>query len=122
MARYLIWVVAGKSEGWGCSQCQWTCSSPALLEDQGARTAYDRIAALRFREHACGDHPAREQTRDVSFSERARNLVMRGFKPKDAVDLVLQELRLEFRHDPRAIQAVEEEAEDFLRRLREGRL
>ncbi|MGA8311410.1 MAG: hypothetical protein WB755_15370 [Terriglobales bacterium] len=53
---------------------------------------------------------------------RMRELVMRGFKPKDAAELVLQEVMLEHRNDPEILRQARAEAEEFLRRIREGRL
>ena len=55
-----------------------------------------------------------------SFAERARKLVVRGFKPKDAVDVTLQEVLLEHRNDPAIAEQARAEAEQFLRRVREG--
>jgi hypothetical protein len=34
------------------------------------------------------------------FEDRARILIKRGFNPKDAVEVVLQETELEYRIDP----------------------
>jgi hypothetical protein len=45
---------------------------------------------------------------------------MRGFKPKDAVDIVLQELSLEFRSDVRKLEQARTDAEDFLRKVKSG--
>ena len=45
---------------------------------------------------------------------------MRGFKPKDAVDVALQEISLEYRTDAEAMAQAKRDAEDFLRRVKEG--
>jgi hypothetical protein len=45
---------------------------------------------------------------------------MRGFKPKDAVDLTLQEIALEHQHEPKIVQQAKIEAEEFLWRVRQG--
>jgi hypothetical protein len=45
---------------------------------------------------------------------------MRGFKPKDAVDVALQEITLEYRSDLQAMTQAKQDAEDFLRRVKEG--
>lgn len=84
--------------------------------------AYDRLAAAKFREHQCADHMARlEQVEDEqSFTARIRKLVSKGFKPKDAVDLILQEVALEYRNDPKTMARAKAEGEDFLRRMKTG--
>lgn len=43
-----------------------------------------------------------------------------GYKPKDAVSIALDELSLEHRRDSKVMQRAEAEAEEFLRRVREG--
>jgi len=121
MARWLTWMSEKDSHGWGCSQCEWVFQLPSLLSDPEARKAYDRLAASRFQEHDCAAFA--EKKHDDSgpnVTERARKLVMRGFKPKDAVELSLQEIALEFRSDPKMIERAKQEAEDFLRRVKEG--
>ena len=75
----------------------------------------------KFRAHNCEEHPARVDSGALpSVTERIRKLAGGGFKPKDAVELVLQEVRLEFRDKPDIVQSAETEAQDFLRRMREG--
>ena len=49
-----------------------------------------------------------------------RTLVKRGYKPKDAADLVLQEISLEYRQQTGILKQAQDEAQDFLRRVREG--
>jgi hypothetical protein len=49
-----------------------------------------------------------------------RVLVKRGYKPKDAAELVLQEISLEFREQKGILKQAETEAVEFLRRVREG--
>ena len=121
MARWLAWISEKDSHGWGCSQCAWIFQLPSLLTDPEAKKAYDRLAAARFQEHDCSLFAEKKQTGDgPNLTERARKLVMRGFKPKDAVELSLQEITLEFRSDPKMIQRAREDAEDFLRRVNEG--
>ena len=56
----------------------------------------------------------------VSFTERMRKLVSQGFKPKDAVDIVMQEVQLEHRGNAKVLERLEADAQDFLRRVREG--
>jgi hypothetical protein len=121
-ARELIWTSNRTFQGWTCSQCEWNSPLPTLLSEADARTAYDRLAAAKFREHKCADHLARldmVQEQD-SFTGRIRKLVTQGFKPKDAVELFLQEIQLEYRNDPKTLARAKAEGEDFLRRLKTG--
>lgn len=55
-----------------------------------------------------------------SFTARIRRLVATGFKPKDAVELMLQEVELEYRREPAVLAKAKTEGEDFLRRMRAG--
>ena len=55
-----------------------------------------------------------------SFTGRIRKLIKQGFKPKDAVELFLQEVQLEYRNDPKTLARAKAEGEDFLRRLKAG--
>jgi len=57
---------------------------------------------------------------DEGFSTRIRKLVSQGFKPKDAVELFLQEIALEFRGQPKTLERAKVAGEDFLRRLKAG--
>lgn len=121
-ARELIWTSNHTFHGWTCSQCEWNYPLPTLLNDPDARTAYDRLAAGRFREHKCADHLSRLGARmdGDSFTAKIRKLVSQGFKPKDAVELMLQEVALEYRNEPATIAEARLEGEDFLRRVRAG--
>jgi len=121
-ARELVWTSNRTFQGWTCSQCEWNSPLPTLLSDADARTAYDRLAAGKFREHQCADHRARLGVfeDDESFTARIRKLVSQGFKPKDAVELFLQEVALEFRNEPKKLARAKAEGEDFLRRVRAG--
>ena len=121
MARWLTWVSDHRLQGWACSQCGWNFPIPSLLSEQGARSAYDRLAAAKFQEHVCAEHgPPASATGEESFGERARKLVTRGFKPKDAADITFQEIVFECRNDPRAVERAKADAEDFLRRVKHG--
>jgi cytochrome P450 len=51
---------------------------------------------------------------------RIRKLVQQGFKPKDAVDLFLQEVALEYRNQPKTMEQAKMAGEDFLRRVKAG--
>jgi hypothetical protein len=128
MERFLIWI-EGDENGWACSNCRWRFPVPTLLSDEEeAKAAYDRLAAVKFREHTCEAETrfpaARQETQqdaDVTFADRARSLIKRGYKPKVAVELVLHEMEFEHGHDPRMLEKARADAEDFLIRIHEGR-
>ena len=121
MARWLTWVADQRRQGWACSQCEWHFPVPSLLTDPEAKSAYDRLAAAKFQDHDCAGHSqSAEPAVSDSFAERARTLVLRGFKPKDAADITLQEILLEHRNDPKMMAQARADAEDFLRRIRDG--
>lgn len=87
--------------------------------------AYDRLAAAKFREHQCDEGVAAakqepKQEVDSAFAERAKALIKRGYKPKVAVELVLQEKELEHLNDAASMEKARAEAEDFLLRIRKG--
>lgn len=88
MARWLTWVPDPDLTGWACSQCGWNFPVPSLLADPDAKSAYDRLASAKFQEHDCATHtqPAVSTAPD-GFIARARTLIMRGFKPKDAAEI-----------------------------------
>ena len=120
-AREMIWTSHHTFKGWTCSQCEWNYPLPTLLTDTDARTAYDRLAAGKFRDHKCGDHLRRLAVPDhESFTPRIRKLVAQGFKPKDAVELFLQEVALEYRNQPKVLEQAKADGEDFLRRVKAG--
>jgi len=91
-----------------------------LLSDPDAKSAFDRLALSKFRGHECVTHSERVEFSAPSVTERIRKLVAGGYKPKDAIDIVLQEVGLEFRHKPEVIDEAHSEAQDFLRRMRDG--
>jgi len=121
MARWLTWVSDHQHQGWACSQCAWMFEIPSMLQDADARSAYDRLASSKFQDHDCRSSRAAPAISYVeSFSDRARRLVTRGFKPKDAADIILQEITLEHRSDPVILERARLDAEDFLRRVKQG--
>ena len=121
MSKRLTWVSHQRLTGWACSECGWTFPVPPLLTDPEAKSAYDRLAASQFRDHNCAAHgKAALVTDSESFAARARKLVARGFKPKDAVEITLQEMTFENRSDPAAAKKAREDAEDFLRHVKDG--
>lgn len=120
-ARVMNWMTAPGFQGWICSRCEWSYPLPTLLSDPTAKTAYDRLAAGKFREHSCESYLSRLKTADApSFTERIRKLVSQGFKPKDAVEILLQEVELEYHNEPKVLEQARIDGEDFLRRIREG--
>jgi len=89
--------------------------------------AYDRLAAVKFREHKCeaegsssAEKEATKRDADTAFAERARLLIKRGYRPKVAVELVLHETEVEHRNDPGIMEKARADAEDFLLRVRKG--
>jgi hypothetical protein len=120
--RELVWTVDRNFQGWTCSACEWNSPLPTLLNDPEAKTAFDRLAAGKFRDHKCADHLSRlvPAAPADSFTARIKKMVAHGYKPKDAVELFLQEAALEFRNQPQVLAQAKSEAEDFLRRLRAG--
>ena len=121
--RTLVWVNDRSFHGWICSQCEWNSPLPTLLSDPEAKTAYDRLAEGKFRQHVCEKHQSRLPSHEAkSFTVRIRKLVEQGFKPKDAVDILLQEVTLESRGDAKSIEQARADGEDFLRRVRAGLL
>src|SRR3954453_3270896 len=120
MARYIAWVSDHRMQGWSCSQCAWTCPLPSLLSDEDARAAFDRLAARKFADHDCADYGSLASAMaGDSFAERARKLIVRGFKPKDAVEITLQEIVFESRNDPEIAARAAAEAEDFMKRVKD---
>jgi hypothetical protein len=126
MVRFLIWI-EGDAKGWACSNCRWRFPVPTLLSGEEAKGAYDRLAAAKFRQHTCeavtgfsATTPEAKRNIDAAFIERARTLIKRGYKPKVAVELVLQETEIEHGNDAKFMEKARADAEDFLQRVRTG--
>jgi len=126
MERSLIWIESDVN-GWACSNCRWRFPVPTLLSGEEAKGAYDRLAAVKFREHSCDGGNSfstakQEAKRDAgtAFAGRARMLIKRGYKPKVAVELILQETEIEHGKNPRIMEKARAEAEDFLLKVRKG--
>jgi hypothetical protein len=123
MARSLIWIQGNSEPGWACSSCRWKFPIPTLLGSEEAKGAYDRLAAAKFRDHICETETAKPSVHantGPTFAERASKLIKAGYKPKDAVELVTEEIILEHGHEPNAKEKARAEAEDFLYRIRKG--
>jgi hypothetical protein len=121
MERWLIWVGEQQLQGWACSRCEWNFPVPTLLSNRDAKNAYDRLASAKFAGHDCQEHSQRASgSQEETFAERARKLVTRGFKPRDAVEITLQEIMLEHGNKPTIIEKARADAEAFLRRVKEG--
>jgi hypothetical protein len=120
MGRWLTWIADQQLRGWACSYCEWNFPVPSLLNDPEAKSAYDRLAAAKFEQHECRHFLVRNRSAEDSFAEKARRLILRGFKPKDAVDITLQEITLEYRNDHAKLQEAQSDADDFLRRIKDG--
>ena len=121
--RTLVWVSDDAFNGWICSHCEWNSPLPTLLAASDAKAAYDRLAEGKFRQHSCEHFRPRMQAPEAgSYLTRLKKLVAQGFKPKDAVEILLQEVELETRGDQRVMQQARQDGEDFLRRVRQGLL
>jgi hypothetical protein len=126
MERSLV-RVQGEASGWACTNCGWTFPIPTLLSGDDAMAAYDRLAAAKFREHECefdagfptANEPAKQEA-DSGFAERARMLIKRGYKPKVAVELTLDEMEIEHGRNRTFMEKVRADAEDFLRKVGKG--
>jgi hypothetical protein len=121
MARVLMWVSDKHVIGWACSKCGWTFPLPSLLSDPEAKKAYDRLASAKFQRHDCAiKHQPVASLAPDTFIARAKGLVMRGFKPKDAAEIVSREIMFENHDDPDIARKVQIEEIDFLRRVKDG--
>ena len=121
MGRWLKWVSSDSTQGWACSQCSWIFNTPQLLSDPEAKAAYDRLANSKFQTHKCEEHGMQaELIEQDDFMTRARNLVKRGFKPRDAADITMQEILLEYGDDAKRAERTRLAAEEFLRRVKSG--
>ncbi len=121
--RSLVWVQSNADPSWACSSCQWKFPVPTFLAGEDAKHAYDRLAAAKFREHTCEAKTSPtdpKPTAGPTFADRARNLIKAGYKRKDAVELVTQEIVLEHRDDPAAIEQAQRDANNFLLQIRTG--
>ena len=126
MERSLI-RIQGDASGWACTNCGWTFPIPTLLSGDEAMAAYDRLAGAKFRDHKCEANaafsppkePAKKEA-DTGFAERARTLIKRGYKPKVAVELTLDEMEIEHGRDRTFMEKVRTDAEDFLWKVGKG--
>jgi hypothetical protein len=126
MLRFLIWT-EGDNKGWACSNCRWRFPVPTFLSGEDAKGAYDRLAAIKFKEHECEGEispsefqPETKPDTGVSFAERARVFIRRGYTPKVAVELVLHEIEVEHGSRFQVMEKARADAEDFLVKVRKG--
>ena len=94
-----------------------------MLSSKEAKEAYDRLASSKFDEHRCEEQvasPIAKPKSGPTIAERARLLIRRGCKPKDAVEIVLQDIALECGNDARVMEGARGEAENFLMKVRKG--
>jgi hypothetical protein len=121
MARSLVWI-EGADGGWACSNCRWKFPVPTLLSEKEAKDAYDRLAAAKFGKHECEakNPPTTIPNSGPSLADRARVLIMRGYKPKIAVELVLHDLEFENPNNPEVMKKARDDAEDFLLKIGKG--
>lgn len=126
MAPNLTWDDDPENPGWICSSCAWKYPVPTFLSDPEAKSAYDRLATSKFREHVCEIPAARNEIEDTStepsFVKRVMKLLKVGYKPKDAVQIALDEVALEHRNDPKVMAQARADAQDFMQKVREGRI
>jgi hypothetical protein len=54
------------------------------------------------------------------FLDRARILIVRGYKPKDAAEQIPREVAMESEGDTTILQKTRSDAEEFLSRIRQG--
>jgi len=113
---------------------QFTALSPGQREnirfavrDRPPIGDYDRSTDAKFPEHQreTETRPStkeQETQRDFGthFSDRARKLLKQGYTPKVAVELVLHEMEFEQGNNSSAMEKARADAEDFLRRVRQG--
>jgi hypothetical protein len=126
MLRFLIWT-QGDTNGWACSNCRWRFPVPTFLSGDDAKGAYDRLAAIKFKEHQCEGEtsfsevqPETKLDADIPFAERARVFIKRGYTPKVAVELVLHEIEVEHGSHFQVMEKARADAEDFLVKVRKG--
>jgi len=126
MTPTLIWIDEPENNGWACSSCSWKYPVPTFLSNPEAKRAYDRLAASKFGEHVCEVPAPHREIEDTSteptFTKRVMKLLKVGYKPKDAVQIALDEIALEHRNDPKVMSQARVDAQDFMQRVREGRI
>ena len=107
MVRFLIWI-EGDANGWACSNCRWRFPVPTLLSGEEAKGAYDRLAAVKFREHKC----EAETSLSAAKQETKRSVAASAFK-KDhhAVQATNTAVRLRAAHVIGASQSGDQEAD-----------
>lgn len=107
------------------AESQQAAAKPASAETAKTATTEQpkAAAAAAGAGAAAGFHssvPAAQQDAGPPFVDRARMLIRGGYKPKDAVELVLQDMALECRNHPGVMEKAHADAEDFLLKIRKG--
>jgi hypothetical protein len=126
MERSLIWI-EGDANGWACSNCGWKFPRPNTAYCRGSEGCLRPPSRCEVCEHKCEAEPSVSATKreikrnaDTTFEERVRVLIKRGYRPKVAVELVLQEVEITHGNDPRFMERARADAEDFFLRVRKG--
>jgi len=115
---------------------QFTALSPGQREnirfavrDHPVIGAHDRPGDAKVHEHQrdeetrlSAQEQATQRTPDTAFADRARMLIKRGYTPKVAVELVLHEMEFEQGNSSSAMEKARADADDFLRRARQGHI
>jgi hypothetical protein len=113
--------VAPTPDGMGVFPVRLDLSGAGDADRSGSQERLRSAGGEQVQDHDCSVHGEPAVLVDSeSFAARARKLVTRGFKPKDAAQITLQEITFENRNDPKAASKAQADAEDFLRRVKDG--
>ena len=89
-------------------------SSSFASQRSGGKEGLRQLASAKFQRHDCATHQPVASLDPDTFIARAKGLVMRGFKPKDAAEIASKEIMFENDHDPDIARKVQIEVNDFL--------
>jgi len=98
-----------------CLGTQYGLQFTALSAEQRAHIQF----ALRNRPEN-STHEETIQSGGIAFADRARELIKRGYTLKIAVELALHEMEAEHANNPRIIEKMRADAEDFLMKAHQG--
>jgi Asp-tRNA(Asn)/Glu-tRNA(Gln) amidotransferase A subunit family amidase len=93
---------------------------PEIGGDEHATEAKSREYQRDGETRRSEQEQATQRAADAAFADRARMLIKRGYTPKVAVELILHEMEFEQGNNSRAMEKARADAEDFLRRARQG--